>query len=323
MLLGIQILDYKIYNKMMGMTQKSKESFSQGTLFMVLSALGLAFTGLLGKIGLNRFSLVPLLFWRYVATFFFTFLMVLWMGSFKQGIRIQHFPLHLFRACLVIATQYFYYFYLETNTIFNAVVLLNTAPLFIPIIERIVLKQKIGVSTQISLAISFPGMLLILQPDTQMFSETMWIGLLAGIAQGASQVVFGISSKTERSDLSLFYLSFLCLIITAIPLPFASSKDLITPFTTHPLLYEIILGLGLATLFNQFFRSMAYWHSTPSKLSPFLYTSVIFAGIWDWLFFNNVPNLLSIIGAGLVILGGIAKVYFRAKILRRNTTYKK
>lgn len=306
------------------MAQKSsQESFSLGVIFMLLSALGLAFTGLLGKIGLTRLSLIPLLFWRYVATFFFTLLMMGAMRSFQQGLQITHFRMHLLRAVLVITTQYSYYFYLENNSIFNAVVLLNTAPLFIPIIERIALGRKIGVSTGISLVIAFVGMLCILQPDTQLFSRTMWIGLLAGIAQGASQVVFGINSKQERSDLSLFYLSLLCLIITAIPLPFVSSRILIIPLTTHHLLYETLLGLGLATLFNQFFRSMAYWHSTPSRLAPFFYVSVVFAGIWDWLFFNNVPNLLSIAGAVLVILGGLAKVYFRGKILRRSTTHKK
>ena len=296
-----------------------KESFAQGVIFMLLSAIGLALTGLLGKFGLDYMNITALIFWRYLASLFLISVCMWWMGLFKESIRVHHIKMHLLRAFFVLATQYCYYFYLQKNTLLNAMVLINTGPIFIPIIEWAVLRQKVGLSTWISLAISFAGVLLVLQPDADLFVKMSWIGLLAGIMQGASQIVFGINSKEERSDLSIFYLFVFCAIFSLLPFL------IVGPFATPMIslgwsnLFWLIGGLGVASILNQFFRAIAYQHGTPSRLSPFMYVSVLLAGLWDWLFFQNVPNEIAIIGASLVVLGGISKIYLRFIILKNKT----
>jgi len=192
-------------------------------------------------------------------------------------------------------------------------VLVNTGPLFIPIIEWAVLRQKVGVSTWISLIISFLGVLLVLQPDKDLFSQVGWIGLLAGVTQGASQIVFGINSKVERSDLGVFYLSLSCLILSLGPVLFFGKMTVPTYELTH--IFWIVSALGIASILNQLARAVAYQHGTPSRLSSFMYASVLLAGLWDWLFFGNLPNAFSIMGSILVVLGGLSKIYLRIKIL--------
>lgn len=291
----------------------TKESFHQGVLFMLLSAVGLALTGLLGKVGLGYMDLTALIFWRYLASFILCFLFMWWMNLFKEGIRVQNLKLHVLRAFLVLTTQYCYYFYLQKNSILNAMVLINTGPLFIPIIEWAILRQKVGVSTWISLIISFMGVLLVLQPDKDLFSRVGWIGLLAGVTQGASQIVFGINSKVERSDLGVFYLSLFCLILSLGP--FLVFGEMAVPKYELTHLFWIVGALGVASILNQLARAVAYQHGTPSRLSSFMYASVLLAGLWDWLFFGDVPNAFSIMGSILVVLGGLSKIYLRIKIL--------
>jgi len=283
---------------------------------MILSAIGLALTGLLGKFGLDYMNLTALIFWRYLASLFLFSLCMWWMGLFKESIRVQNVKMHLLRAFFVLGTQYCYYFYLQKNTLLNAMVLINTGPLFIPIIEWAILRQKVGVSTWISLVISFIGVLLVLQPDLDLFVKASWIGLLAGVMQGASQIVFGINSKEERSDLSIFYLFVFCALFSLIPFLIIGSYAPSISKEQSQVLYWLIGGLGVASILNQLFRSIAYQHGTPSRLSSFMYVSVLLAGLWDWLFFNNIPNEISIIGALLVVLGGISKIYLRFKILK-------
>lgn len=292
-----------------------KESFHRGVVFMLLSAVGLALTGLLGKLGLKYMDLTAVIFWRYVASLILCVFFMWWMDLFKKGIRVKNLKLHLLRAFLVLSTQYCYYFYLQKDTILNAMVLINTGPLFIPVIERAFLGQKVGVSTWVSLAISFAGVLLVLQPDTDLFSKVGWIGLLAGVMQGASQIVFGINSKEERSDLGVFYLSLFCFLFSIIPfLIFGSSYIPAKEFWNFS---ALIGSLGVASILNQLARAEAYQHGTPSRLSSFMYASVLLAGLWDWLFFHNIPNTFSILGSFLVVLGGLSKIYLRSYILSR------
>ncbi len=294
-----------------------KESFSEGVLFMLLSATGLALTGLLGKFGLNYMDLTALVFWRYLISFLLCILFMCSFGLFNEGFRVRDVKMHILRAFFVLTSQYCYYFYLDKNTLLNALVLLNTGPLFIPVIERVILKQRVGVSTWVSLAISFVGVLFVLQPDADLFIKMSWIGLLSGVAQGASQIVFGINSKTERSDLGVLYLFLFCVFFSFIPYLFWGRMEVPREINSSLMIYWLLAGLGVASILNQLFRAMAYQHATPSKLSSFMYVSVLLAGLWDWFFFKNIPNTFSIIGAVLVVIGGLSKIYLRSYILSR------
>jgi drug/metabolite transporter (DMT)-like permease len=142
------------------------------------------------------------------------------------------------------------------------------------------------------------------------------IGLMAGLSQGASQIVFGISSTAERSEISVLYLIFLCAFFSLFPYLFLESstwKE--NPVDRMQVIYWII-GLGVASVANQLFRAEAYQHGTPSRLASFLYFSVLLGGVFDFIIYGRVPNALSTIGAVLVISGGVLKIYLRHLILK-------
>jgi drug/metabolite transporter (DMT)-like permease len=229
------------------------------------------------------------------------------MGEFRRIFRKRNLKLHFLRAFFVLSAQYSFYYYLQRNSLLNATVLLSLGPLFIPIIEWGVLRKKVGKSSWIGVAISLIGAVLILQPDKGIFTITSCIGLLAGICQGASQVVFGISSKEERADESVLILFLICAIFSSIPFMFEGVTWSAFPNWTWGVI--LILCLTAASIGTQLFRAFAYQHSTPSRLASFFYLSVILSGFWDWAIFHHVPNLLSIAGALLVILGGVLKIW--------------
>lgn len=291
-----------------------KESFAVGVSFTLLSATGLSLVGLMGKLGTAEFTLQGLIFWRFVVSFVFCALFLWLLGEFHHVFPIRRPKIHLIRAFFVLGAQYSFYYYIQKESLLNGMVLLSLGPLFIPIIEWIWVRTKIGISTWVSLIVSFFGMLCVLQPDTGIFSYVSFIGVLAGLCQGCSQVVFGMSVKDERSDLSVLYLFLICAAISFIPFLFShtfiAGKE---EFSNSSL---IILGVAIASVLNQYARAVAYRHGTPSRLATFLYFSIILGGVWDWLVFDRIPNTLSLIGAVLVILGGVLKIYIRALILK-------
>jgi len=298
----------------------AKDSFHQAVILMVLSSIGLSLIGLLGKVGLSYMNLEALIFWRYLIMFILCFGLSFSLDWFREGIYLKFRGLHVLRAVLVLATQYCYYYYMESHSLMNAVILMNTAPFFIPLIERIFLKHRVSFSTWVSIAVSFLGVLFILHPGEDFFQLSSIIGLAAGIFQGASQVVFGVNSKEERSDLSILYLSFIALIFSFFPFLFfgkmGSSSAYYESFSLWPVSW-ILGGVAVASLINQLFRALAYQHATPSRLSPFLYVSVVFGGLWDWLVFHELPTFSSIVGACFVIFGGVLKIYFRLRVVRK------
>jgi drug/metabolite transporter (DMT)-like permease len=293
-----------------------KESFAIGVTFTVLSGAGIALVGLLGKLGGQEWSLQALIFWRYAAA---ATICTFTLWAFK---RLHHifspgnWKLHFLRASFVLIAQYSFYYYIQRNPLLNGLVLLSLGPLFTPIIEWVATRNRIGKSTWIGLIISFLGMLLVLQPDSRIFSFISLVGILSGLSQGCSQVVFAMSAKNEKTGQSILSMFLLCAGFSLIPYLAAH-----TPHTTAtfyaPTAILLVLGMAAATMLNQFARVTAYKHGTPSRLATFTYFSIVLGGIFDWLIFNQVPNTLSIIGAALVIAGGISKIYFRRHFLRK------
>ncbi len=292
-----------------------KKSFTSAVLFMVTSATCLSFVGLLGKIGLSDLPLTSILFWRFFSAFLVCLVFIHYRGQIKK---ISHKKLtpHLIRAFFVLGSQYSFFYYANRESLLNATALLNTGPLFIPIIERVFLKKTIRKSTWVAIGVAFAGVLCILQPGIEILSPLIIVGILSGFSQGCSQVVFGINSKEERSDLNVLYLLFLCSFFTLFPYLLFSPEANKNPELSLTS-FVIVLGLGTVTFCNQIFRAEAYQRSAPGKLAVFTYISVVLAGIWDALFFKTPPNYLAILGSSLVILGGGLKIYLRNKALKK------
>ncbi len=284
---------------------------------MMLSAAGMSLVGLFGKWGIEGLSVQALMFWRYIAALALMSATLFLFGKLKGAFHLRHLKIEALRTFFVLLAQYCFFIYLLQNNLLNASALLNTGPVFISLIEWGILRRKVGVSSWISAAISFAGALCILQPDAGIFSLVSLIGLLSGASQGASQVVFGFQTQTEeKPHVSVLHLFFLCALFSAIP--FAFSPGQMAPahsFSSWE--FFVIAGLGAASIGNQIFRAEAYAHGSPSKLSPYLYLSVLLAGVWDWAFFGRIPNRLTILGALLIVLGGLAKIYLRNWILKR------
>lgn len=292
-----------------------KESFATGVIFTLISALGLSLVGLFGKLGAYEFSLEALIFWRFFAAFLLCAGFLCLMGKLRKVSLFKNFKIHCLRAFFVLVAQYSFYYYIQKDSLMNGLVLLSLGSLFIPVIEWMVLHRKIGKSTWIGLIVSFVGVLFVLQPDSGIFSILSLVGILSGLCQGCSQVVFGVTTQEEQPDLSILYMFFLCMGISWIPYLFSEHTSAQGTRESWIWLFFIV-GMGAASVLNQLARAVGYMHGTPSRLATFLYFAVVLGGIFDWAFFDRIPNVLSFVGVILVVTGGILKIYLRGLILK-------
>lgn len=292
---------------------EQKHSFVHGTIYMILSAASLSLAYLFVKMSSAEVPFFFLVFLRFLIPFLIVALIFIIR---RRSIKTVSLRRHFVRTLFVLTAQYSVFYYISKDTLLNATVLLNTSPLFIPLIEWLILKYKIPKSTWISMAISAVGVLLILQPGISLFSLLSFVGLLAGFSQACSQVVFGLSAKKEPPDIPLFYLFGIGSVLSFFPL---LSEKTSLQVTWNPNLITFVLLLSFASMMNQYFRAKAYSHRKPSTLSTFLYLSVLISGLLDWFVFHEPPDTLSIVGAILVIMGGISKIVLRYYFLKKQS----
>ncbi len=161
------------------------------------------------------------------------------------------------------------------------------------------------------MSISFLGVLFILRPDYGIFAWVGVVGLIAALGQAGSQVLFGMQSRTEKIETTLFYVFFLSSVVSLLlffivaPLQRGLGFEISSLVNSRQEFYWYLLALGLVSVFSQFARGAAYRCARPGTLAPILYVTVIISGLLDWAVFDHLPDRWVSIGAILVVLGGL------------------
>ncbi len=287
------------------------EEFKKGVFFMLISSMLLSLFSLFGKFAVEDSPFFLLVFLRFLIPLILMLPYFLWSSSIKELFYTRNLKLQLLRCLCILVYQYSIFYYLMHSTLLNATVLQNTFPLFLPILEKVFFKHRFNKREILSMLICFSGVLCILQPGRGVLEGLSIVVILAPLSQAGSQVLFAHQARNENPKSTLFYLYFLTSVGTAIIYLCASkwmnAKISFPDYTA--LIWANVIALGVVSIFNQYFRGKAYEHCKPSTLTPFLYFSLIFSAFLDFIIFHRLPNWISVLGAFLVIIGGLTQVY--------------
>ena len=229
-------------------------------------------------------------------------LMIPWLlREGVKAIKTEHIGLHIARAVSGWLCLYTYFLTIKHIPLVDAVLLRNAAPLCVPIWALLWLKIIIPPVRWIPVIIGFAGIALILQPTSDGFKLWHLLGLGSAMAMAGSIVTTRILALTEPTSRTMFYYFFLSSFFTV---PLALSKELLIPLPALP----FMIGIGLFTFFSMWCYTRAFQFASATIISPINYFDVVFTGLWGWLFWEQIPDNIALVGAVLVILGGIGSV---------------
>lgn len=130
------------------------------------------------------------------------------------------------------------------------------------------------------------------------------VGALGGMSAGlAYTFVRSLGRKGENSFRIIFFFSaFSCLVC----IPFMVMN--FEPFTFKSFIFLILSGVSASL--GQFGITKAYLCAPAKEISVYDYTQVLFAAVFGFFLFNQVPDLLSILGYILICGAGIAMFFY-------------
>ena len=183
------------------------------------------------------------------------------------------------------------------------------SPIFTTIFSIFLLKEKVGFYRWLAVFVGFVGIIIITEPGFSSFNIYYIYPII--FCLGLSYVAIAIRklSSTEPVWLISFFFSFSILIFSF----FSLYQQWIMPsFIDLILLSSIgILG-GIANLW----LSQSYKYSEVSLVSPLKYLALVFAIIFGYLVWDEIPTIKTLMGALLVILSSFI-------IFRREMSLKK
>ncbi len=279
-----------------------KTNLVHGAIYVILCYFFLALFSACAKVASETVSTFTILFFQNAICFLLNL-----PKAWKQGIKTKHPSLHLVRDVSGFTSYFLFVLAVGYIPLANAVLLCNSAPLWIPFVIWVWFKKKVPPYLWGSVIVGFIGLIFILKPTAGIFNGASLYALFSGVFMGISLVGIRRLTHTEPSSRILF---FYFLFGTIVSLPCAI-KDFPLAFT-RPVLFFLLAAAGLFYLV-QIFINKGFKKGKASTLSPLAYTVVLFSAILDRIFWHKVPDLWSLIGMVLIIAGGIASVYFEKK----------
>jgi drug/metabolite transporter (DMT)-like permease len=217
-------------------------------------------------------------------------------------LRTGRLGLHLARGLVGVISFYLFYAALDHIPMVDAMMLRQSAPLSVPLVMWIWSREKIASSAWLPLGIGFAGIAIILRPSPLGFSWWHAGGFLSALGLAISMVATRKLASTEPTVRILFYY---CVLSLACVAPFSlgdfSGLDLLD--------WVAMLYIGVSIYLVLELYTRAYGMAPTAAIAPINYFSVVLAGLWGWLFWDQVPDGWSLLGSSLVIAGGLLTIY--------------
>ncbi|GAA0590054.1 DMT family transporter [Paenochrobactrum glaciei] len=194
------------------------------------------------------------------------------------------------------------------SSIFQAV------PLFVTIGAAVFLREHVGWRRWTCILIGLVGVLIIIRPGGNEIAGITSIGLL--LLSVLAAAVRDIATRRVPDTVPTLYLSTLTTVATtmigaAIIMPMGGW----TPLTINSVFLCIIAAVLL--LIGYSFIIMAMRQGEISFVSPFRYTSLLWAIILSTVIFREPPDLWTIFGALIVVSSGVYMIYRESVLNKR------
>ena len=274
---------------------KSKESI--GIIFGIFAYLSFSILDAIQKTLILHNSVFQLLLVKYV----FVLFLALFESKRKNNhlfYRSKNIKLQIFRSVLSVIESGCFVLSFKYLSLANAHSVGSLAPVIVVALSAIILKEKVSPKTWIAIFIGFIGVLIILRPTSSIFDPKALLPLITAFVLGFYQIITKKVSQYDKNETSLFYTSIIGIITMSL-----LASNFWLPIDKSS--YLMFSGIGIFFSLGLYFQIIALSKARASIIQPFHYTLIFWAIIFGYIFYNDIPDMFTIIGAVIITCSGI------------------
>ena len=257
---------------------------------------------------LDMFPVGQVLFCR----FFFGLIPILMLvprSEFKTFYKTTRPKLHAFRAIAGTLAIIALFIALREIPLADVVSLTFGGPIFVTLGSIFFLSEKVGIKRWLAVLIGFIGMLLIVKPAYEELNIFYIFPIIFCIFFACVALSIRSLSSTEPNYRIALYFSLLSMMVGLLTLPFGWIMP--SKFELFLLIFTGFIGSIANILLTVSLRIAEASLVTPTK-----YLNLVFAVILGYLIWEEIPRLLTLVGAGLIIFSSII-IFMRETELKK------
>ena len=301
----------------------SKNNNPKGIIFILLAMMVFSVQDGIMKHIYNFVSLYEVYLIRTIVSF----LLILIFLKYKKKPIVFKSKYPFLTSCRVILFFFgFSSFYISLTVLplGTATALFFVSPFLITIFAHFFLKEKIGPRRWSAVVVGFIGVYITLNPDFSNFNYLSLLPILCAFCYSSSMIIIKKTSDKDNvyTQTFTFYIGaiFFSLIFYFIigdgqyntvshPASQFIFREWFLNFKSN-ILWMAATGVTATLAFLLLFT--AYSIASPSVISPFEYSILLWSPLIGWLYFQEIPNLNTIIGILIIVSSGIY-IFMREK----------
>lgn len=219
------------------------------------------------------------------------------MGGIGR-LKVKNVKGQAFRAIFVVGSSFLFVNGLIYLPLADAIAVTFAGPLFITALAPLALGEHVGWRRWLAVVVGFVGVLFMVRPDGDVIQWAVLFPLGAALCGGIRDLITRRISQTETSAAVLFFTTCAVVAASALTLPFAWSA-----VSALDLVYFALSAMLVAG--GQYLMIEAYRHGEAAFVAPFKYSFMIWAVLFGYLFFAELPDAWTVLGTVIVAASGL------------------
>jgi drug/metabolite transporter (DMT)-like permease len=224
------------------------------------------------------------------------------------------------RGLFMLFSYTFYYLAFPAMKLADVLALYATLPLFITLLAGLVLGESVGLRRWAAVGVGFIGALIMLRPDLGAMAPASLLPIAAALSYATAQLMARRLGPTNTAPVMAFYqnlIYFGAASVFALTIGASPGKTdpslafLLRPWHQPPMFELALMAVcGPIAAFGMTLLAQAYRTAPANIVASFEYSSLLWATLWGFTLFGEIPGTASLVGAALIVGSGLSLIAF-------------
>ena len=213
----------------------------------------------------------------------------------------------LSRSLLSITSTTLYFTALRQVSLADATAIGFLSPVLVTLLAAPMLGERIRASHLLTVLVGFVGVLIVVQPGTEVFRWGSLLIVASSTCFAMYQVLTRRVAQSDPAETSAIYSALLGSVLMSLLVPL---------FWTTPASWwqvAMLLVLGLFGGLGHYFVACSMACAPANLMSPFQYLQLIGAVMFGYFVFGDVPTIYTWIGAALIMGCGLYLGWYQSR----------
>ena len=275
-----------------------------GVILMLVGDFMFALNDAMGKWLVASFSVGQVLLIRSAGAFLILGPLLLRQGK-VQFFRAERPGLQVLRAVFATIDTGLFYAAVVNMPLADVMTFYMAGPIYVAAISHLFLGEKVGWRRWVAILVGFAGVVIALRPSAASLSLPSLFALVGSLSFAMTLILARILRKTSDAVLVGWQT------IAALAAGAVFSVTTWTSPTGFELAAMVLLGVVSCSAHLLMTRSLKL--APASLLAPLQYTLLLWAALFGFVFFGNLPTPQVLFGAGIIIIAGLF-IFHRQKV---------